>query len=96
MAEERTSADVIPDHNDPKMNGPTPAPTDQDGVHAKSYSADSRPEEIVQDTDPVPLAQGPDKHAAFHVPERDKNVHPMGRAEPSDDTRNDWLMGADR
>ena len=96
MAEERTTADVIPDNNAPEMNAPTPAPTDPGGAHAKGYSADPRPEEVVQDNDPLPLAQGPDNHPAFRVPERDDHVQPTGRSEPGDYTPNDRLMGSDR
>jgi len=93
MAEERTTANDVPDNNGLEMNAPTPAPTDPGGAHAKGYSADPRPEEVVQDNDPVPLAKGPDKHPAFRVPERDNNIQPTGRGEPDKGTPNDPLLG---
>ncbi|HBI45850.1 MAG TPA: hypothetical protein DDY78_23795 [Planctomycetales bacterium] len=60
-------------------------PIDPGGAHAKGYSADSGSNEAVAETDPVPLAPGPNTHSKVRVPERDNHVRPTGRKEPPDD-----------
>jgi len=79
-----------------QMNEPVPAPDDPGGAHRKGYSADPRPEAAVDADGPVPLADGPDAHPAFRVPERDNNVRPTGRGQQKGYPPNDRLMGSDR
>lgn len=90
QAEEMTPG--VPVAPPPEM----PLPADPGGGHAKGYSADPGPGQEVPADGPLPLAEGPDKHPAFHVPERDKHVRPTGRSEPGDYGPNDRLRGSDR
>jgi len=84
------------DENAAGMDEPMPGADDPGGAHAKGYSADPRPEQPAPDEGPVPLAEGPDTHPAFHVPERDHASPPTGRREPKGYSPNDRLMGSDR
>ena len=59
--------------------------SDPGGAHAKGYSADPDPSDTAPETDPVPLAPGPNTHSKVRVPERDNHVQPTGRKELPDD-----------
>ena len=61
------------------------APVDPGGAHNKGYSADPGPDNAVKESDPVPLAPGPNTHAKVRVAERDNHVQPTGRKELPDD-----------
>src|SRR4051794_32919165 len=71
-------------------------PADPGGAHIKGFSADPRPAADVPEEGPIPLAPEPDRDTAIHAPERDRHVHPTGRAEPRGYGPNDRLMGSDR
>jgi hypothetical protein len=91
MTEERKNEPTVVE----ALDEPVPTPQDPGGAHAKGYSAEPGSAPPVPEG-PIPLAEGPDTHPAFSVPERDNDVRPTGREEPGEYTPNKRLMGSDR